>query len=41
MLGIITKTEEAVTIGKYKSSAGLTAKKQAKVTLRDATPKDE
>lgn len=40
VLGIITKTAEAVTIGKYTSGAGLTAKKQAKVTLRDDTPKD-
>lgn len=35
VVGIVTKTAEAVTIDGHKSSAGLTAKKEAKVTLRE------
>lgn len=34
VVGIVTKTAEDVTIGSYSTTAGLTAKKQAKVTLR-------
>ena len=34
VVGIITKTAEAVTVGSNSSTAGLTAKKEAKVTLR-------
>lgn len=35
VVGIVTKTAEAVTIGSHSSSKGLTAKKEAKVTLRE------
>jgi hypothetical protein len=35
VVGIVTKTAEAVTIGTHTSTAGLTAKKEAKVTLRE------
>ena len=35
VVGIVTKTAEAVTIGAHTSTAGLTAEKQAKVTLRE------
>ncbi|MEE9128642.1 MAG: DUF4157 domain-containing protein [Phycisphaerales bacterium] len=34
VVGIITKTAEAVAIGSHKSTAGLTAKRETKVTLR-------
>jgi len=35
VVGSVTKTAEEVTIGSHKSTAGLTAKKEAKVTLRE------
>ena len=35
VVGIITKTAEAVTIGSHSTTEGLTAKKEAKVTLRE------
>lgn len=35
VVGIVTKTAEEVTIGNHTSTAGLTAKKEAKVTLRE------
>ncbi len=35
VVGIVTKTAEEVTIGSHTSTAGLTAKKEAKVTLRE------
>jgi hypothetical protein len=34
VVGVVTKTAEAVTIGEKTSTPGLTAQKQAKVTLR-------
>jgi len=36
VVGIVTKTAEEVTIGEHTTTAGLTAKKEAKVTLREA-----
>ena len=42
VVGIVTKTAEAVTIGEKTSTPGLTAQKQAKVTLRaDKNDADE
>ena len=40
VVGIVTKTAEAVTIGDHSSTAGLTAKKEAKVTLRASSSEE-
>jgi len=41
VVGIVTKTAEAVEIDGFKSGAGLTAKKEAKVTLREDAPSEK